>query len=193
MILIFLELILNTFICIKENNNKSSIKYDIAEKTKIQNTINCIKNSDKDFYRLENINSFSANDGLLFNYNGVNYFNSVRNKNIMNTLEYTFSQSVESHSNVKLTNIDPYFTSLINLKYIIGNNELPFYQKYNNYSFKNNTTLSLGFMVDKKLAKLNLKDSTNYFNSITDIYNTMLNKNTIIYENLKPTKQFRVR
>ena len=187
LILIFLELILNTFICIKENNNKSSIKYDIAEKTKIQNTINCIKNSDKDFYRLENINSFSANDGLLFNYNGVNYFNSVRNKNIMNTLEYTFSQSVESHSNVKLTNIDPYFTSLINLKYIIGSNELPFYQKYNNYSFKNNTTLSLGFMVDKKFAKLNLKDSTNYFNNITDIYNTMLNKNTIIYENLKPT------
>ncbi len=178
-ILIFLELGLNTFIGIKESKNSDRLSYDIVSKKQINESLSHIK-KDKTFYRMELADRFSYNDGLLFNYNGINYFNSVRNQRVINALEDYFPVKIDSHQSITLDQLDPYMLSLFDVKYIVSDKELFYFDKVDNKTYVNNNYLSLGFMVDKDILNVKLKKKEE-FNNLSKIYSSMLNQDVNIY------------
>ena len=180
---IFLELATNTFINVKQNNNKNTEKFDVEYKINLNNQIDKIKKRDSDFYRLELINNYTYNDGLLFDYNGINYFNSVRNQKVVDLMENYLNLTVDSHCSFVLNKFDPFIISLFNIKYLVGNESLEYFRKISDDTYINDYPLSIGFMSKNNLAKIKLKDKY-YYDNMNTIFSNLLGENLSIYNYL---------
>ena len=177
---IICELFINSFISIKSNNFKNTLSFDITTKKSAIKIIQKTKKLDSSFYRSELVNPITSNDGLLFNYYGINYFNSVRNKNMINLAENYLGIYTDSHSSIALKKFDPYILSLLDIKYILGDNQIYYYEQIDDSLYQNNNNIALGFMVNKNITEVKLKNK-DYFNNISNIYSTMLNKEYNLY------------
>ncbi len=180
--LLSIELSLNTFITTANNVTGRSIEsinvYDKALTSSLSNI------DDSSFYRTELVNRHLYNDGLSYNYHGVNYFNSVRNQNYVNFAEYYLKFDVDSHCSTVINYFDPLLISLLDIKYIIGHNVTYYNLIKNNNSFsiyENQNNLSVGFMVNEDVKKTSLKKELPYQN-ITNMVNDMIDKDYIYYE-----------
>lgn len=187
--LIVLELGLNTYASIKENcktDSSSTVTYDLLAKKQINESLKIVK-KDKSFYRTELVERFIYNDGLLFNYNGLNYFNSVRNQKVIKALENNFPVAVDSHQSINVNQLDPAMLSLFAVKYLISNQDIPFLEKIDDKVYLNKQSLGLGFMVDKDILNIKFKKN-DYLNNISLVYSKMLKENINLYKKIKNTK-----
>lgn len=157
--LLSLELILNTYNNLEKtnfNNSYSSLKKEVIS---YKNPVEYIKSVDNDFYRMEFIKLHTTNDGMLFNYKGINFFNSTRNQNTMDFLEHKMNVDVDSGCGVKLKSYNPALMSLLNVKYLIG--EIDYYPIINDQYpniHQNPYPLGIGFMVNRNSLGLPLFD-----------------------------------
>ncbi len=187
--LIILELGVNTFASVKQNckvESSSTVTYDLLSKKQINASLKVIK-KDKSFYRTELTQRYSYNDGLLFSYNGINYFNSVRNQKVIDALEYNFPFEVGSHQSIDMNQLDPYLLALFDVKYLISDRDISYLEKIDDKVYLNKQALGLGFMVDKDVLNIKFKKK-DYLNNISLVFSKMLKENLNLYKKIEDTK-----
>ncbi len=187
--LIVLELGLNTYASIKENcktDSSSTVTYDLLAKKQINESLKIVK-KDKSFYRTELVQRYTYNDGLFFNYNGINYFNSVRNQRVIKALENYFPVEVDSHQSINLNQLDPAMLSLFDVKYLINDQDIAYLEKIDDKVYLNKQALGLGFIVDKSLLNIKFKKD-DYLNNISLVYSKMLNEKLNLYKKIDNTQ-----
>ena len=132
-----------------------------------------IENKDNNFYRMELSTSTVHNSPSLFNYNGINHFNSVKNAKTLNFLN-KFNYQVTDDTSVEFNNYNPYLTSLLGIKYINGSKDEMYYENVYNenpYMYLNKDALSLGYMIYNK----EFKESNSSYQNTENLINSMLN------------------
>ena len=134
---------------------------------------------ENNFYRSDSQNWVNLNNGGFFNYNGLVFFDSLRNRNIMHFLEYYGNYTVVDECSTRFNAVNPVLTSMFGFKYIVSANEENYYQNINDELvskvYKNNEYLSLGFMVNKDFKDIELLDKQPYENT-NQIVNKSINK-----------------
>ena len=183
--LIIFELGLNCYTNVKESNNKILLENDLKIQQQTQENLAKIK--DKNLYRLEFTTKDIYNKALMYDVNGINYFNSVRNQKVVNLMEYYFNFTVDSHCSFVLYRYDPYLLSLFNIKYIITEDNISYYHRLSDKIYVNDYPLGYGFMVSKDLLNVKL-EKNKYFKNITNIYRKMLNQELTLYHKVKDAK-----
>lgn len=185
--LISLELTLNLYNNLSKNDFNNSA-YEIYNKViEYKNPVDYIKKNDTSFYRMEFMQLNTTNDGMLLNYNGINFFNSTRNQQVIDFLEYKLGVDVDSGCGVKLKAYNPALLSLLNIKYLIGETDYYNILLENGYKsiYQNKYPLSLGFMVNKRTIDTELYNTDMKIN-IDRIYNAFLDNNSSFFEYIDP-------
>ena len=182
--LVIIELALNSALTIKNNVFERTTNTVNPNITAIENSVNSIK--DKDNYRMELLSPQASNDGLVFNYNGINYFNSVRNQNYIDFAEYILEFNVNSHCSTKMNYYDPLLLELLNIKYLIG--DINYYPTVKTVDGKiihqTNYNSSFGYSVSNKINDLKLNKDDSKEDKLSMIINTMIDQNYEYYQKL---------
>lgn len=159
----------------------------------IKSLVDLTKKENDNFYRLENLDGVSANDGLNYNYSGVSLFSSIRNRHSSGYLDKLGFRSRGTNLNIRYANNTLLMDSFTGIKYNIAEGKLnkfgfdPVKKSGDLQLYRNNYALPLGFMAPITSADVkvpendNLTAQTNLFNSIAD---TRLN-----YFNFYPLKE----
>lgn len=165
MIFTLIDLSMNTF-----NNILNLGTIDITNYETVSNLnqiVDDLNRENDNFYRMELAKNYTNNDPLYFGYNGINYFNSARNASVIKLME-NLGVNVIDDCIIKLDKFDPVFTSLFNIKYLYVNEEsLEYFKKTSTNIYENEFPLSLGFMVDAKIASLKLNSIDPFKNKET--------------------------
>lgn len=166
LLLIVLELGVNTY------NGLSLTRADAYEPiykitARNEQQINKLKIMDDTFYRLELVKSTTKNDGLLYNYPGVNFFSSNYNGRIINFLQDKLGFP-DYEARIALTDFNPALLSLLNVKYLVGN--IDYYPKIAEGLHQNPYPLALGFMIPETNAQLITKDSNLNYETIYSLF-----------------------
>lgn len=178
LIFTFIEISVNTFNSLKTNyryisvSNYHYLKQDIPtliEKLNVEN--------DGFFYRFELTKKFTSNDGLYFGYNGINYFNSVRNVKTIKLLE-NLGIKTYNDCHVNLLDFDPVTLSLLDVKYLYGN--VDYLEEVDNKLFENPYSLGIGFMVLDDIKDFEFGDDPFY--SKNNLVKTMSGIDIDLYE-----------
>lgn len=154
-----------------------NIKYQNKEKynkfvTETGNIIDKINQKENTLFRLEKDYSYSSNDQLLLNYNGISHFSSTyegKTNEFLGKYLGIFNRFYVTnyYGSTLVTN------SLLNIKYLLSEKELNYYKKidtnYNINTYENNYNLPIGFMVEDNLEQLKLEE-----------YNPFVNQNKIL-------------
>jgi uncharacterized membrane protein YfhO len=157
-----------------------NIKYQNKEKynkfvTQTGSIIDNINKKENTLYRLEKDYSYSSNDQLLLNYNGLSHFSSTYEGNINEFLGkylgiFNRFYVTNYYGSTLVTN------SLLNIKYLLSEKELDYYKKiesnYNINTYQNNYNLPIGFMVNKDIQNIKLEEY-NPFENQNNILKTM--------------------
>ena len=144
LLLVATELFFNGFICIRRYDLSLREEYiDFLElNTKIKEVL-----PEDEFYRFESTDPYSANDSFLYNYNGLNAFNSnyskVKNVMLLNAGFKMGNNFVTFDS----SNI-PVVPSLLGLKYHASKYDKKYYNKIETYQVSRFSGLLYGFMYD---------------------------------------------
>lgn len=149
--------------------------------------IDKIKESDNDFYRIEKNYSYSTNDSLLLNYNGISHFSSTyegTNNELLGDYLGIFNRFYITNYNGST----PVTNSIFNIKYLLLNEEINYYNKIDSYKtntdniyiYQNQYNLPLGFMVNDKLKKLKLKQLKPFENQ-NNILKTMTGRDVDVF------------
>lgn len=159
LLLIIAEMFINNFIIVSnlKYQNKTEYKEIIEETGTIIENINKKEN----FYRLEKDYSYSTNDQLLLNYNGISHFSSVYDGKTNELL----GKYLGIFNRFYITNYNgstPVTNSLFNIKYILSKNEINYYNKLDTYkninTYENQYNLPIGFTVDKTIKNIELEE-----------------------------------
>ena len=146
---------------------------------------------ENNFYRSDAQDWVNLNNGGFFNYNGLVFFNSLRNRDIMHFLEYYGDYIVVDECSTRFNAVNPVLTSLFGFKYIVSANKEYYYENLNDELtakvYKNNEYLSLGFMVNKTFKDIVLADKAPFQNT-TEIVNKSLNKEFDLIKEVYYTK-----
>lgn len=153
-----------------------------------------IKTRDNSFYRIEKDYSYSTNDPLLLNYNGISHFSSIyegTNNSLLGDYLGIFNRFyVTNH-----LGSTPVTDSIFNIKYLIGNKTNSYYNLLNTYGneiylYENKYDLPLGFMVNNSLEDLELKKLKPFTNQNEILQNMSgLNKDVFLKNNRVTEKQ----
>ena len=191
MLIIFtvVELSLNTYNSLKNNYRMKSYDSYQYVKDEVPRILNQLKQEDDEFYRFELVDDYTSDDGLYFGYHGINYFNSVRNINVNNLFE-RLGVTVYDKCHIELLELDPVTLSLLNIKYLYGEN-VPHLKKKDASLFENPHSLSLGFMAKHEIADITLSDDLPYENK-TKILNALSGVNEEIYD-IVPIDKFEMK
>ena len=194
LLLVILEMTLNSGIIMHNIKYQNKEKYEnfVTHTGKIIDEINDKEDS---FFRMEKDYSYSSNDELLLNYNGISHFSSTyEGSNNMFLGKYLgiFNRFYVTNYNgsTLVTN------SLFNIKYLLSKEDLTYYNKLyekNNINvYQNIYNLSLGFITDN-INKLVLNKYDPFINqnnilkymdkNIDDVF--YKNSYEISYNNLK--------
>lgn len=199
-IFIICEMVINGLLIVYNMDYQNRNKY-VNFVDAYGTAITKIKESDYDFYRIEKDYSYSTNDPLLLNYNGISHFSSTyegKNNSLLGDYLGIFNRFYITNykGSTLVTN------SLFNIKYVLSNNNLPYYSIINNFEYeqekvnvyKNDYALPLGFMVDNKLKELELTElkpfdnQNNILKAMTRNNIDVLLENNIIETNLNNLK-----
>ena len=149
--------------------------------------IDKIKENDNDFYRIEKDYSYSTNDSLLLNYNGISHFSSTyegSNNELLGDYLGIFNRFYITNYNGST----PVTNSIFNIKYLLLNEEINYYNKIDSYKtntdniyvYQNQYNLPLGFMVNDKLKTLELKELKPFENQ-NDILKAMTGRDVDVF------------
>lgn len=179
----FAELSLNTYNSLKGNyRGKSYTDYQYV-KDEIPTILDELK-TEEEFFRFESTSEYTSNDGLYFGYHGINYFNSVRNIEV-NKLFQNLGVTVYDKCHIELLELDPVTLSLLNVKYLYGE-EIPYFEKVKNRLTRNPYPLSLGFMTKSDIKDLVLDEDTPFENK-RNILGAMTGLDYELYKNIPST------
>ncbi|MBP3920622.1 MAG: YfhO family protein [Bacilli bacterium] len=164
LLLVVAEMFINSYLIVL------NIKYQDKEKYEqfINTTGNIINNiNDESFYRLEKDYSYSTNDELLLNYNGISHFSSVyegSNNELLGKYLGIFNRFYITNYNgsTLVTN------SLFNIKYLLSKRNLSYYSKIKTSNgintYLNKYNLPLGFMADSNILNIELEEYEPFIN-----------------------------
>lgn len=151
-VMVIIELSLNLFNNMDMNNTKASVLHKDLFHQELNKAVSEIKNIDSSNYRMEFVNKHLYQDGLVYQYHGINYFNSVRNQRIVRFAEDVIGLKVDSHCSMILNRFDPLILSLFHVKYLIGN-DFQYWNIANKHSglsaYQNPYPLSYGFLMQR--------------------------------------------
>ena len=183
-LLVISEMFLNSFTIVYNIKYQNKEKYNkfVNETGTIIDNINKKENT---LFRLEKDYAYSSNDELLLNYNGISHFSSVYEGTTNELLK-----NLGIFNRFYVTNYNgstPVTNSLFNIKYILSKKEIPYYNKIdknnNINTYENNYNLPIGFMVNKEIEKLKLKEQQPFINQ-NNILKSMSNiKEDVFYKN----------
>lgn len=156
------EVSLNTFNSLKNNYRYKSYKDFSYVKEEIPKYLKELNAKNENFYRLELMDDFTSDDGLYFGFNGINYFNSVRNISVIEFME-SIGVQVYDRCHIELLEFDPVIMSLLNIKYLYGDRN-DYFEKIDKRLFENRYPLSLGFMAEESIKDLVLSGEDTYEN-----------------------------
>lgn len=188
MIIIFtlIEISLNTFNSLKQNYRYKSYTHFSYIKEELPLSLNHLNDENSNFYRFEFIDDFTSNDGLYFGFNGINYFNSVRNIKVVNLMEQ-LGLKVTDQCHFILTDFDPVLLSILNIKYLYGTSKEDYYKNIDKLILEHPFPLSLGFAVDRNITSFDFPSNLPFENREAllqalsglkhSIYSTISNEN----------------
>lgn len=185
-VFIIFEMFINGLLIVVNMNYQAREKYvDFVDS--YGNAVENIKESDYGFYRIEKDYSYSTNDPLLLNYNGISHFSSTyegKNNSLLGDYLGIFNRFYITNykGSTLVTN------SLFNIKYVLSNNNLPYYNVINDFEYdeekvnvyKNDYNLPLGFMVNSTLKDLELAELKPFENQ-NNILKTMSGKDIDVF------------
>lgn len=186
-LVIMLEISINGILVVYNMNYQNRNQYtDFV--TNYGEVIEDVKENDDSFYRIEKDYSYSTNDPLLLNYNGISHFSSTyEGKN--NSL---LGEHLGIFNRFYITNhigSTPVTDSIFNIKYLLKNSESDYFKLVNNYNneiylYENEHNLPLGFMVNSDLKELELEQLQPFINQ-NEIIKSMsgLNKDVFLKNN----------
>lgn len=199
-VLIVLEMCLNGLLIVVNMDYQPRDKY-VSFVDSYGSAVDKIKTSDYDFYRIEKDYSYSTNDPLLLNYNGISHFSSTyegNNNSLLGDYLGIFNRFYITNykGSTLVTN------SLFDIKYVLSNNNLPYYSLIDNFEYgeeninvyKNDYALPLGFMVNNSLRDLKLtklkpfENQNNILKAMTGNDVNVLLENNIIETKLNNVK-----
>lgn len=184
-ILITLEMFLNGFTTVYNIKYQNKDKYNkfINETGEIIDNINKKENT---LFRLEKDYSYSSNDELLLNYNGISHFSSVyegKTNELLGKYLGIFNRFYVTnyYGSTLVTN------SLFNIKYLLSKQELPYYhknnKKYDINIYENNYNLPIGFMVDNNIENIKLEKYEPFINQNNILKSMDKNIEEVFYKN----------
>ena len=181
LIFTFLDLSVNTFNSLKQNNRGNDVVFYYGLKEnfpKLVDELNSINNNE--FYRMEMADDYLSNDGMYFNYHGLNYFNSVRNMNVIYLME-NLGLKVTDHCHIFLNNFDPTFLSLFNFKYIKG--KIEYLKDDGNDIYENPYPLSIGIVGSKNIKHVKINE-LDYKGNLNNIISGILGYDAKLYRSI---------
>ncbi|MHC5218122.1 YfhO family protein [Enterococcus sp. LJL128] len=120
----------------------------------IETLVNQTKEDNTAFYRMENLNPVSANDGFNYGYSGINMFSSIRNRHSSSYLNALGYRSLGTNLNIRYANNTLLMDSLTAIKYNMAREDaLKFgYNKIGEHGdfslYENKNALPLGILTD---------------------------------------------
>ena len=184
-LLITVEMSINGFTIVYNIKYQNKDKYNkfVTQTGRIIDNINDKENT---LFRLEKDYSYSSNDELLLNYNGISHFSSVYE----GTTNELLGKYLGIFNRFYVTN---YYgstlvtNSLFNIKYLLSEKELPYYEKqkkeYNINIYQNNYNLPIGFMTDKDIENLELQKYQPFINQNNILKSMNENIQNVFYKN----------
>lgn len=158
-LLMILEMMINGMMTVYNMDYQLRDKYD-QFLTSYGTVIDNIKKQDDSFYRIEKEYSYTTNDPMLLNYNGISHFSSTfegQNNQLLGDYLGIFNRFY-------ITNYlgsTPVTNSLFNIKYVLLNHKVNYYDLIDTYDdiyiYQNRYYLPLGFMVNDDLKELMLE------------------------------------
>lgn len=148
---------------------------ELVEQTKEENDT---------FYRLENLDPVSANDGFNYGYSGISMFSSIRNRNTSGYMNMLGFRSRGTSLNIRYPNNTLLMDSLAAVKYNLAEqpiNKYGFSQEATSgdyHLYENRNALPLGFLTDPSIHKItqvendNLANQTSLMNQLADTKET---------------------
>lgn len=185
-VLIIIELLINNFTTVGANVSDRKYTANSIYSNMLAESINNI--NDNSFYRTELISKHLYNEGLIYNYNGINYFNSVRNQKFVNFSEYVAKIKIDSHCSTVINYFDPILLTLFDIKYIIGNNQNYYPVKYVNGNmnvYYNKYAKSIGYLVNNDIKNIEFNKKEHKTKNLNKILNIMTNSKSNYYEPFK--------
>lgn len=185
-LLITLEMVVNSLliVCNMKYQNRNEYVDFVNDYGEI---IDKIKENDNSFYRLEKDYSYSTNDALLLNYNGISHFSSTyegNNNKLLGDYLGIFNRFYITNYNGST----PVTNSIFDIKYLLLNKNINYYDKIDSYKtdtdnvyvYQNQCNLPLGFMVNNKIETLELTKLKPFENQ-NSILKSMTNDNTDVF------------
>ena len=181
-LLIVIEMFVNSLLIVvdmkysKRNEYKEFIN---SYQTLVEN----IKEEDKSFYRMDKEESYSTNDPMLLNYNGISHFSSTYegiNNELLGDYLGIFNRFYITNylGSTLVTN------SLFNIKYVMAERTLPYYELLESNKdanlYKNNYYLPFMFMVHENIKDLKL-EKLDAFENQNKILNYMTNTDKDVF------------
>ncbi|MBE6152554.1 MAG: hypothetical protein E7165_04510 [Firmicutes bacterium] len=192
-VIIVIEMCINGILIVYNLDYQKRDEY-IDFITEYGEVIENIKKHDNGIYRIEKDYSYSTNDPLLLNYNGISHFSSTY-EGINNSLLGDYLGVFNRFYITNHTGSTPVTDSLFNIKYLLLNDESNYYKLFNNYdnkiyAYENIYSLPLGFMVNQNLKKLELEKLKPFVNQNQILKNMSGFDKDVFLENKKITTEF---
>lgn len=184
-IFIVIELTLNSYVTIKAIPHNTSVNYFTNEIYYFNKQIKVLENSNNNFFRAEFNSVPTYNNGSLFDYNGVNFFSSIRNNKIMNFMGDNLGIKVSDGCSVAYKTYNPFNNAFLGIKYFDGNEKESYVKqvfKDGSYVYYNNLTNPLMYLVSNNIYNTKLDNKDNVTNYET-IYDDVMNDETNIIDN----------
>lgn len=168
-VVIIIELSVNTFVTFRNNGNINEIK-DFNETYSVN--YNVLQKLDlNEFNKVIFDKRTIKNNGLLLNYNDLNYFSSVRNNKVFNALNKVFGILTMDGCNANYYYNNPITNAIFSIKYYITKDKLNMYDlkdSYKDYNiYLNNDITSIGFMINNSIKNYKIEDE--YLTNINNL------------------------
>ena len=145
-------------------------------------------NEDKDgFYRISSEGDYITNAPLYFNYNGISSFTNMENYEVRKALEYLGLMT--SPRDIFCNGLTDFTRMLLAVRYNIENVGFGYHRDYvmdfdqHAQVEKNNTALSLGFIVDEDIIDFSFLDR-NQFENINSLAKCISGDEYVLYDKI---------
>ncbi|MFD2385806.1 YfhO family protein [Enterococcus rivorum] len=165
----------------------------------IRKLVDQTKQSNKNFYRLENLTPVSANDAFNYGYSGVSQFSSIRNRRSAAYLNQLGFRSAGTNLNIRYANNTLLMDSLLGIKYNLSRQPIMKYgyepiEKSGDFTlYKNDYALPLGYLTDKEVYSKKTSGTQvtlfNHLAEMNDDFFTVIPLKSIQKENLQETTE----
>lgn len=182
-IFVILELFINSYYLVKTLPHNNTITYMQLETSSLNKHIKIIKDKDKSFYRMELNSTPNYNNGGLFHYNGINFFSSIRNGNLIKYFT-NIGVIVRDGCSIKYNSFNPVINTYLGIKYFDGDMDEDYYKRIydkDRILYYNDLTTPFMYYSNNSVFDKKLKNKK-YENNYNIIYQSITNKKDLFDE-----------